>query len=549
MAMIDHAARRSAIAAPSPFISATKPGKLVAMVAPSSIATGRSRGQAQHQEGHGDAMVEPGRRSRRRRAGGRPCPRRSACRPRPRPRRRRRRARRRSAASRSLSLTRSSASPRITVRPSAKAAATARIGYSSIMRRRALGRHRRRLERGSRAPRDRRPARRPRRARFAIGDVGAHLAQRVEEAGAQRVDADALDRDLRARHDQRRHQREGGRGRIARHDEIGGRRARARPRGGCAGRRRRSARPRTVAPKWRSMRSVWSRVGSGSIDRGLAGRVQPGQQHRRLHLRRRHRQRVGDRHRRRRADHAPAAAARRRARRSARPSRASGSATRAHRPAAQRGVAGEERGEADASRRAPISSRAPVPELPRSSTSSGSAKPPTPTPSTRQTPSSPRSTPAPSARIAAAVRSTSSPSSRPAIARAADRQRAQDQRAVRDRLVARHAAACRRAGARCRDERRVTWHAAWERPSLAHRRGAPTRAARRRADFAFDRAALSWQMAALPRCASIGGESVVEAGMGNQAHLPELRHALLRSASRSDRLPEMRHASSIPRRC
>ncbi len=37
------------------------------------------------------------------------------------------------AARRSLSLTRNSSRPRITVRPSAKAAATARTGYSSII--------------------------------------------------------------------------------------------------------------------------------------------------------------------------------------------------------------------------------------------------------------------------------------------------------------------------------------------------------------------------------------------------------------------------------
>ena len=68
------------------------------------------------------------------------------------------------AASRSLSLTRSSASPRITVRPRAQAAATARIGYSSIIRAPARPGCRRRSGR-RRGPASRRPARRPRRAR------------------------------------------------------------------------------------------------------------------------------------------------------------------------------------------------------------------------------------------------------------------------------------------------------------------------------------------------------------------------------------------------
>ena len=61
----------------------------------------------------------------------------------------------------------------------------------------------------------------------------------------------------------------------------------------------------------------------------------------------------------------------------------------------------------------PISSRVEVPELPMSSACSGCSSPPTPTPSMVHTPSSPRSITAPIARIAAAVASTSSPSSNP----------------------------------------------------------------------------------------------------------------------------------------
>src|SRR6185312_16005604 len=64
---------------------------------------------------------------------------------------------------------------------------------------------------------------------------------------------------------------------------------------------------------------------------------------------------------------------------------------------------------------APITSRQPVPELPKSSGTGGCANPPTPTPRIDQANSPVRSTWAPSARIALAVLSTSSPSSRPEI--------------------------------------------------------------------------------------------------------------------------------------
>ena len=64
---------------------------------------------------------------------------------------------------------------------------------------------------------------------------------------------------------------------------------------------------------------------------------------------------------------------------------------------------------------APITSRQPVPELPKSSGFCGWAKPPTPTPLTFHAKSPVRSTLAPSARIALAVLSTSSPSSSPEI--------------------------------------------------------------------------------------------------------------------------------------
>src|SRR3954454_21631518 len=101
------------------------------------------------------------------------------------------------AAKRSDSLTRSSCSPRMRVVPSAKAAATARIGYSSIMagarsgraaahlRGLALGRQDHALETARPHPQigDRLAA------LLAIGqalDPGAHLKKRADETRAER---------------------------------------------------------------------------------------------------------------------------------------------------------------------------------------------------------------------------------------------------------------------------------------------------------------------------------------------------------------------------
>src|SRR5690606_21431659 len=101
---------------------------------------------------------------------------------------------------------------------------------------------------------------------------------------------------------------------------------------------------------------------------------------------------------------------------------------------------------------APSSSRAAVPELPISSTSSGSPKPPTPQPRTDQLPAPCRRTSAPSARRAAAVRAhvgAERPQSgsravhvlaleKALDLRLADGEAAHDNRPVRDRLVAGH---------------------------------------------------------------------------------------------------------------
>ncbi len=77
--------------------------------------------------------------------------------------------------------------------PSAKAAATARMGYSSIIDGARPG--------GTSTPRKRRVPRGdvadPLAALLALvrdGEVGAHLAQRLEQPGAQRIEQHALDR-------------------------------------------------------------------------------------------------------------------------------------------------------------------------------------------------------------------------------------------------------------------------------------------------------------------------------------------------------------------
>ena len=170
----------------------------------------------------------------------------------------------------------------------------------------------------------------------------------------------------------------------------------------------------TLAPKWRSMFSLWSRVGLRLLDAGDAGRVQPAQQAGRLHLRRRHRHAILQRQRLRRAPAPPAAAARPRARRTARrrptadrSPAASAAAAGWHRRSSPRTADGSPGCRTAGARRC---RNCPCPARP-----SGSTRPPTPRPATRQVPSASCVTSAPSARMAAAVRSTSSPSSRPVM--------------------------------------------------------------------------------------------------------------------------------------
>ena len=101
-----------------------------------------------------------------------------------------------------------------------------------------------------------------------------------------------VDRHLGPRHDQRRDERERRRGRVAGHadrrrDEFGLALDRDAP-----ARRPPAARPRSARRNGRAC----ARYGRGSVcgldDGGLAGRVEPGEQHRRFDLRRRHRQSV-----------------------------------------------------------------------------------------------------------------------------------------------------------------------------------------------------------------------------------------------------------------
>ena len=216
--------------APRPVIRSRNSGKLVA-IGPRVVDGDRLlRGEAEDQEAHGDAVVEmgldraaAGDLRRRRGRGATPAL--------PRPRRRWPLRPAATAAMRSDSLTRSSPMPSISVSPSAKAAATASTGYSSIIDgARAAGTvtpfSRLALTRTS--PTSSPPTVAP----VVDRDVGAHLDQRLDEAGARRVEEDVLDGDVGALDDQRRDDREGGRARVARHGdrlrlEVG-----AGPRGG-----------------------------------------------------------------------------------------------------------------------------------------------------------------------------------------------------------------------------------------------------------------------------------------------------------------------------
>ena len=199
MAMTRGAAHAASIWAPSPFISAAKPGK--AGVDRRAVVDRHrfARGQAQHQEGHGDAMVEM--------------------------RRHQAAARRRRAGAVHDQIV---GAHLVTHAVGQKAGRDARqpvaflgaqLGQAQHARRalgagggdgedgifvdhrgRALGRH---LDAFEAAALDMQVGHRlaAHLAGVLEGDVGAHLAQGLVEPGAQRIDADILDRDVAARPD------------------------------------------------------------------------------------------------------------------------------------------------------------------------------------------------------------------------------------------------------------------------------------------------------------------------------------------------------------
>ena len=249
---------------------------------------------------------------------------------------------------------------------------------------------------------------------FSMRSVGAHLAQRGDQAGAQRVQADILDDHARSRHQQRRHDGKGGGGRVARHHHRRGDQFRLALQRRSRGRRACRVTD-TVAPKWRSMFSVWSRVGFGFHHARGAGRAQPGQQARPISP----------------APRRPAARSRSAAGRPRRAPPAAGGRPRAcqncaphgrqrvghalHRAAAQGCIAGHHREDRMA--------RQQPQQQPRRRCRNCPCPAHRPVPAARRRRARPRarrrrrsaSTSAPSARMAAAVRSTSSPSSRPVM--------------------------------------------------------------------------------------------------------------------------------------
>ena len=178
------------------------------------------------------------------------------------------------AARRSLSLTRSSCSPFIRVVPVGEGGGDGQDRIFVDHRGRARRRHVDPRQAGMPHP-EVRDVLAALDAPVELGDVGAHLPQRGDEADPRGVHHHALDHDLGPGRDQRRDDREGGRGRVGRHDDPVGPAARAAPSA-------RSSPPcgpcgatRTSAPKCASMRSVWSRVASASITVVTPGALRP----------------------------------------------------------------------------------------------------------------------------------------------------------------------------------------------------------------------------------------------------------------------------------
>ena len=176
----------------------------------------------------------------------------------------------------------------------------AQIGYSSIMRgARSAGTSTPLSATDRPAPRYRLPARLPARrcVRAHIDRRPCHAESRIGRCLPGLTPTLRITR-CGARHQQRGDERKGRRGlgspgtvSVAgfklRLTGNGDRAAAVRVRLDADARRRR----------WRSMRSVWSRARRGLDDTGFPRRVEAGEQHRRLHLRRGHRQPILDRQR------------------------------------------------------------------------------------------------------------------------------------------------------------------------------------------------------------------------------------------------------------
>ena len=269
------------------------------------------------------------------------------------------------ASSRSDSLTRNSCRPRMMVVPSAKRAATASTRYSSIIEGARSG--------GTSTPRSFEARTRncaigsPASPRTWLSSIEAPISRkRREQPGAQRIGHDVRQHDIGAFDDQRRHDRERRRGRIGRHHDLGA------VQFGLAGERDLAAMAafrRRDDLRAEMLQHQFGMVAAGlGLDHGGdAGRGQPRQQHRGFDLRRRHRRAVEDRQRIARAVQASAAGGRpRRWRPTRAPINSRGSSTRR---------IGRLRSEASPSKTAvigqpataPITSRQPVPELPKSS--------------------------------------------------------------------------------------------------------------------------------------------------------------------------------------
>ena len=268
-------------------------------------------------------------------------------------------------------------------------------------------------------------------------DLGPHFGEGREQAGTQRIDAHALDSDVRALGDQRRHRRERRRARIARHGNIGSAQFR------LAGKRDAppvldlgdgDARPEMPEQVF----GVVAR-GDGFDHRGFSRRIQTREQYRRFDLRRRHGQRIDDRQRRRcsghgqRQTHAVAGD-------EARAETRQGLGHAPHRAAAQAVVAGEE---GDEGMRRRCADQQPRPGAGVAEIEHAFGFAPAAGAHAVDAPCAVRAPLDARAEIAQGLRGAQHVLALEQVrdAGAADGERSQDERAVRNRFVARYAAA------------------------------------------------------------------------------------------------------------